>query len=119
MLRDFLESLNVQVLEASNGAAAIRAARTHPGDIDVLLTDVELGRRSGWDCANEIARNRPGIRLIYMSAALSEPEWNRHAERHAGSFFIQKPFRMEELRKILLIAFCVGELNVRGGKSSL
>jgi len=119
MLRDFLESLNVQVLEASSAAAAVRAARAHPGDIDVLLTDVELGRRSGWDCANEIARNRPGIRVIYMSAALTESEWHGHAERHSDSFFIQKPFRMEELKTILLAIFGMDERNAMGDRFSL
>lgn len=119
MLCEFLESLNVQVLEASSAAAAVRAARAHPGEIDVLLTDVELGRRSGWDCASEIARYRPAIRVIYMSAALTESEWRDCTERHSDSFFIRKPFGLEELKQILMAAFGVDELNSIDAQLSL
>jgi hypothetical protein len=39
MLRDFLESINIQVLEASNAAATIRIGHSHPGKSILLLTD--------------------------------------------------------------------------------
>ena len=39
MIRDFLESLGIEVLEVSNAAEAIHTARSHPGKIDLLLTD--------------------------------------------------------------------------------
>ena len=102
MLRDLLESMNIQVLEASNAAAAIRIGRSHPGKIELLLTDVEMGRKSGWECANEIARNRTDIRVLYMSGAISRLEWDNHKEKPPGSHFIQKPFRSEELKALLM-----------------
>jgi CheY-like chemotaxis protein len=102
MLRDLLESMNIQVLEASNAAAAIRIGRSHPGKIDLLLIDVEMGGKSGWESANEIARNRPDIRVLYMSAAISPLEWDDYKEKPAGSYFIEKPFRSEELKGLLM-----------------
>jgi CheY-like chemotaxis protein len=102
MLRDLLESMNIQVLEASNAAAAIRIGRSHAGKIDLLLTDIEMGGKSGWESANEIARNRPDIRVLYMSAAISPLEWDDCKEKPAGSYFIQKPFRSEELKALLM-----------------
>jgi two-component system, cell cycle sensor histidine kinase and response regulator CckA len=102
MLRDLLESMNIQVLEASNAAAAIRIGRSHPGKIDLLLTDLEMGGKSGWESANEIARNRPDIRVLYMSAAISPLEWDDYKEKPAGSYFIEKPFRSEELKALLM-----------------
>jgi len=92
----------MQVLEASNAAAAIRIGRSHPGKIELLLTDVEMGRKSGWECANEIARNRTDIRVLYMSGAISRLEWDNHKEKPPGSHFIQKPFRSEELKALLM-----------------
>jgi len=47
MIRDFLGSLGVEVLEASNAAETIHTARSHPGAIDLLLTDVEMPWMSG------------------------------------------------------------------------
>jgi two-component system, cell cycle sensor histidine kinase and response regulator CckA len=102
MLRGLLESMNIQVLEAPNAAAAIRIGRSHPGKIDLLLTDVEMGGKSGWECANEIARNRTDIRVLYMSGAISRLEWDSYEEKPSGSHFIQKPFRSEELKALLM-----------------
>jgi two-component system, cell cycle sensor histidine kinase and response regulator CckA len=105
MLRDLLESMNIQVLEASNAAAAIRIGRSHPGKIDLLVTDVEMGRKSGWECASEIARNRTDIRVLYLSGAISRLEWDSYKEKPSGSHFIQKPFRSEELKTLLMAIF--------------
>jgi len=101
MLRDLLESMNIQVLEASNAAAAISIGRSHPGKIDLLLTDLEMGGKSVWESVSEIARNRPDIRVLYMSGAISPLEWDDYKGKSAGSYFIQKPFRSEELRELL------------------
>jgi two-component system cell cycle sensor histidine kinase/response regulator CckA len=105
MLRDCMESMNIQVLEASNAAAAIRIGRSHPGKIDLLLTDLEMGGKLGWESANEIARKRPGIRVLYMPAGISPLEWDDCKEKLAGSYLIQKPFRLEELKARLMAIF--------------
>src|SRR5437773_8551166 len=72
MIRDFLKSLGIEVLEVSNATEAIHTARSHTGTIDLLLTDVEMPGMSGWDLAPEIAGLKPGIRILYMSAAVSK-----------------------------------------------
>lgn len=105
MLRDLLESMNIQVLEASNAATAIRIGCSHPGAIDLLLTDLDMGGRSAWESANEIARKRPAIRVLYMSAGISPLERDAYKERRARSYFIQKPFLLEELKALLTAIF--------------
>jgi two-component system, cell cycle sensor histidine kinase and response regulator CckA len=105
MVRDFLESLGIKVLEASNGAEAIHTARSHPGTIDLLLTDVEMPGMSGWYLAPKIAGLKPGIRILYMSAGISLQEWNDHMEKPVGTYFIQKPFRLEEFKDLLMAIF--------------
>ena len=105
MVRDFMESLGIEVLEASNSAKAIDNARCHPGTIDLLLTDVEMPGTSGWASANQIAVLRPGIPIIYMSAGATLEEWNEYREKSVRTHFIQKPFRLEELRELLMTIF--------------
>lgn len=105
MIGDFLGSLGVEVLEASNAAEAIRIARSDPGTIDLLLTDVEMPGMSGWESANEIAGLKPGIRILYMSAGISLEEWNDYKKKPVGTYFIQKPFRLEELKALLMAIF--------------
>ena len=101
-LRDFLASMNIQVLEASNAVAAIRIGRSHLGKIDLLLTDLKMRGKSGWESANEIARRRPAMRVLYMSGAVSRVEWNDNKEKPPGSYFIEKPFELEELKTLLM-----------------
>ena len=92
MIRDFLESLGIEVLEASNAAEAIHTARSHPGKIDLLLTDVEMPGMSGWESASEIAARRPSIRILYMSAGISLQEWNDYEGKPVGNYFIRNRF---------------------------
>jgi len=102
MVRDFLVSLGMQVLEASNAAEAVHTAESHSGKIDLLLTDVEMPGMSGWHLAPKIARLKPGIRILYMSAGISQQVWNDSKEKPVGAYFIQKPFRLEELKALLM-----------------
>jgi len=96
MIRDFLKSLGIEVLEVSNATEAIHTARSDTGTIDLLLTDVEMSGMSGWDLAPEIAGRKPGIRILYMSAAVSLQERDNYK---------QKPFRLEELKALLMAIF--------------
>jgi CheY-like chemotaxis protein len=105
MILDFLVSLDIQVLEAANAAEAIHTAQSHPGTIDLLLTDVEMPGMSGWESANKIAGLKPGIRILYMSAGISLEEWNDYEEKPPGTYFIQKPFHLEELKALLIAIF--------------
>lgn len=105
MVRGFLESLGIRVLEASSAAKAIRVARSHADSLDLLLTDVEMPRISGWELAEKIAVLKPGIRILYMSAGISLQEWTDSKQKVAHSYFIQKPFRLEELRDLMWVIF--------------
>jgi DNA-binding response OmpR family regulator len=101
MVRDFLKSLGMEVLEASNAEEAIHTARSHAGTIDLLLTDIDMPRKSGWESAKQIVALRPGIRTLYMSSGISSREWKDYKEKPVGTYFIQKPFRLEELKGLL------------------
>ena len=59
----------------------------------------------GWDLAPQIAGLKPGIRILYMSAGISLQEWDDYKEKPVGRYFIQKPFRLEELKALLMAIF--------------
>ena len=105
MVRDFLESLGVTVLEASTAAQAIHVSLTHRGTIDLLLTDVEMPGMSGWESAKTIARLKPGIRILYMSAGISQQEWEDENHEPPGAYFIEKPFALKDLKALLITIF--------------
>jgi CheY-like chemotaxis protein len=105
MVRDFLVSHGIKVVEASNAAEAIHTVLSYPGTIDLLLTDLQMPGMSGWHLATKIAGLKPGIRILYMSAGTNLQEWNNYKEKPVGTYFIQKPFRLEDLKATLMAIF--------------
>jgi CheY-like chemotaxis protein len=105
MLRIFMESMSLQILEASNSAEAIGIAQSHPGKIDLLFIDVDLGGNLGLESVNRITRLRPAIPVLYMSTEIGPLEWDDYVENPTPSYFVQKPFRLEELKALLTVIF--------------
>jgi CheY-like chemotaxis protein len=58
------------VLTAGNGEFALEASRSHPGPIDLLLTDTEMPRMSGLELGRNIRAERPEIKVLMMSSDL-------------------------------------------------
>jgi CheY-like chemotaxis protein len=95
-VRRILAAHGYRVLEAENGAAALRIAEGHKGAIDVLLTDVVMPGMNGGELAQRMRRLRTGIRVVFMSGYSSEAVAT-HGVLSPGSAFLQKPFSVEEL----------------------
>jgi CheY-like chemotaxis protein len=87
VIRLALESAGYHVLDAATPTAAIGLAR-EPGDIDLLVTDVVMPEMDAFELAERIARERPGVRVLYTSG---------YADAAAEGPFIQKPFTPAEL----------------------
>ncbi len=77
------------------GAGCARDALTickyHPEPIDLLLTDLKLPDLNGLELARQIAALRPGIRCLFMSGYLVDPE------SIPENRFLEKPFSIEVL----------------------
>jgi len=89
--RTILKRLGYRVLDAENGAAALRVASGHPATIDLLLTDVVMPGMNGRALADQLTRLRPGLRVLYMSG------YPNHAIVQQGILepglaFVAKPF---------------------------
>jgi signal transduction histidine kinase len=101
---EMLRELGYGVLEAENGHIALRLIETNPS-IQLLFTDVGLpGGMNGRQLADEAARLRPAIKVLYTSG------YTRNAIVHggrldAGVALIGKPFTYaalaEKIREVL------------------
>jgi PAS domain S-box-containing protein len=91
--RNILERHGYIVLEATNGAEAIAAARNHPGGIHMLLTDIIMPLMGGVELSEKFNAEFPGIPVLFMSGYTEQimRHWN------ALSAYIEKPFTMPEL----------------------
>jgi PAS domain S-box-containing protein len=98
LMKTILEELGYTVLEASGPGEAIVLCERHPGEINLLLTDVVIPDLTCKELEARIKARKPGIRTLFMSG------YTANAIAHRGVLdkgiqFLQKPFSMEVLAK--------------------
>lgn len=91
-----LSQAGYRVLEASDGAMALRIAAEEVGEIDLVVTDVEMPTLGGRGMVDELHELSPGIRVLFMSG-YTDNEILRRGIRSSESEFLQKPFTAESL----------------------
>lgn len=95
VMRAALEELGYQVLDAADGLEAESVFAANP-QVDLLLTDVVLPRKGGCELAVALQKEKPELKLIYMSGHTLKSLMEREGlskEAH----FINKPVSIDEL----------------------
>ena len=91
ILQMALSSAGYQVLLASNFDEAIQLAAEHTGSIHLLLTDVILPGKSGFDLAEEIRTKRKDTKILFMSGYAGDENIQK-AALNKKLMYIEKPF---------------------------
>jgi len=91
-----LSQAGYRVLEASDGAMALRIAAEEVGEIDLVLTDIEMPTLGGRGMVDELHEMSPDIRVLFMSG-YTDNEILRRGIRTSEHDFLQKPFTAESL----------------------
>jgi PAS domain S-box-containing protein len=89
--REFLESGGYTVIEAVNGAEALRLAAEHEASIDLLVTDMVMPGMTGRELAGRLQQLRSGIAAVYMSG-YSEQTAAETGRADATMRLLTKPF---------------------------
>jgi CheY-like chemotaxis protein len=92
-----LTAAGYTVLAASSPEEGLQVAAGHAGDIHLLLTDVVMPGMNGQEVANTLRAGRPTIRRLFMSGYPAEV-MSKDGALPEGVAFIQKPFRVADLR---------------------
>jgi YesN/AraC family two-component response regulator len=90
------EASGYKVLAAASGDEALRMSEQHPGEIHLLLTDMVMPRMSGKLLAQELAKARPTVMVLYMSG-YADNAFVRDGVIEEGTHFIGKPFTASDL----------------------
>lgn len=98
-----LTEAGYRVLEASDGAMALRIAAEQVGEIDLVLTDVEMPTLGGRGMVDELHELSPGLRVLFMSG-YTDNEILRRGIRKSETDFLQKPFTADSLRSAVRAA---------------
>lgn len=94
--REFLESGGYTVIEAHDGAEALRLVGTHEGAIELLITDMVMPGMSGQELAGRLQQKRAGLRTLYMSG-YSERAAAESAQGDSSIRLLTKPFSRSAL----------------------
>lgn len=91
LVRDILGSTDYFVLFTEDPNKALRLAKQHPGDIDLLLVDVVMPLMDGRELARRVLELRPNTKVLLMSG------FEMSSLRDTGWPIIVKPFGVTEL----------------------
>jgi PAS domain S-box-containing protein len=87
-----------QVLIAHGAAQAIELVAQHPGNIDLLITDMVMPQMNGELMAQAIRQKLPQLRVVYMSGYY---EHESKEKRQPFERMLPKPFTPHDLKAIV------------------
>lgn len=94
--RRTLELRGYPVLEARDGAEALRLCEEHRDTIRLILTDLVMPQMNGWSFGEQVTRLYPEKRILYMSGyADLVSVFGENLAPPAS--WLKKPFRADEL----------------------
>jgi len=98
LARRVLSRGGYQVLEARQALQAEDLANQHQGKIDLLLTDVVMPGIGGRELSLRLAKNRPEMRILYMSGYTDEIVL-KQGVMDGSMNFLHKPFTPSKLSR--------------------
>jgi len=100
LTRQALEEHGYSVVEADDGKSALEWAQSHPGPLDLLLTDVVMRRMSGPELVERLSSSHPNLKVVYMSGYTGELIAEREVLKR-GITLLEKPFTRAALLNTL------------------
>ena len=100
-----LEQDGISVLTAGNGPDAIELCRSHPGEIDLLVSDIRMPQMDGCTLANQLQAENPELPVLLISGY-----WENDTAERSRFPLLSKPFSVSSLLQIVhrLLSQAVG-----------
>ena len=98
LARTILVRQGYTVLQAEDGANALKICAAHEGPIDLLISDVVLPNLGGGRLADQLRTRYPRLRVLFLSGYTDDAIVHHGVLDRAGAF-IQKPFLPDALAR--------------------
>jgi CheY-like chemotaxis protein len=102
VLKRIVESFGYKVVLASDGKDALNKALAM-SSLDLVLTDVVMPNQGGFDFIAELAKYRPQVEVIFMSAYTADEKLDEQVA-DGKARFLAKPFKPSELQRKIQLA---------------
>lgn len=89
-----------EVIVANSGEDALKVLETQK-QIKLVITDIRMPGISGLDLLSKIRKEYSDIKVIIITA-YGSPDVQREANMRGSLYYIEKPFEIKEIRKIIL-----------------
>ncbi len=96
LIRRILEPRGYHILFANDGEEALKVAREHESQIDLVISDVVMPNLSGPELVRQLRETRPDIKIIFMSGYTQEGTLDT-LQFGDDAEIIEKPFTREML----------------------
>ena len=93
-----LRALGYRVVEARQGAEALRRLEADPASVDLVISDVVMPEMGGRELARRLALLRPSLPILFISGYTGEDVIDRGL-LEPGAPFEQKPFAPDGLAR--------------------
>jgi len=100
VIKKMLESVGAKVLTAADGLEAIEIYKNHCQMIELVLLDLSMPKLKGDEVFREIKKLNDNVKVILMSG-YNDQELSQKLVGRGFAGFIQKPFSIKELLKII------------------
>jgi CheY-like chemotaxis protein len=112
-----VEHLGYRSLGAADGVEAVRVFEAHRHEIACVILDVTMPRMDGYATFVELKRLVPEVRVV-LSSGYSESEATLRFKAQGLAGFVQKPYRLAQLKAALESALSGGEPRSGGGEAA-
>jgi CheY-like chemotaxis protein len=95
-----LEGLGYRVIAAADGQQALVLYQAHEQEIDLILSDMEMPKRSGGELYRAVRAGNGRVKFVLASASTAE-EVRQRDDLGPGVPFIHKPWTPAQLGRVL------------------
>ncbi len=100
MFLEMLKELHFSVTACENGREGVEYYRKNFEDIDLVMLDIIMPKLGGYDCFKQLRKINPKVKTVLVSGH-SMNEDARKMMNEGAFAFLQKPFNMKKLSKIV------------------